>query len=128
MKKQTLIFVRPNLSDAHISIGDNVNGAILRKSHAMSLARGLYTDANGCRGFNYSVNAEIFVIHSRDFNMSSNSIVHWARDALLIFGNDSRGTPTSFLWIICPPARGRGVHKNTVFIKNNKFFIKACYK
>jgi hypothetical protein len=48
---------------------------------------------------------QLLVVRAWDFDMNVDAVEHGAGDALLILGNDSRRTSTSFLWIICPPAR-----------------------
>ena len=42
--------------------------------------------------------------------MKINSVNQTSRDPFLIFGNDSRSTPTGFLWVI-EPSTWTGIHR-----------------
>lgn len=56
-------------------------------------------------GLPYPISTQFFIIYARNFDVNVDTIQQRTRNPLLIFGNDSRCTPTGFLWVRKPTAR-----------------------
>ena len=102
----------PKLPDAHIHVAD-VIGRRTDEALLLNIACGLNSGSIRYRRFPHSISAQLFIIHTWDFDMNVDAVQQWTRDPLLIFchhcrrtgagplvfGNGSRHTPTGFLWI-----------------------------
>jgi len=66
---------------------------------------GLPTCLNSLTRLPYPVTAQLFIIHSRHFDMNINSIQQWTRDSFLIFCHKRRGAGTGFLRVAIIAAR-----------------------
>ena len=101
---QTLAFILqpailPDLPHPHVGIADNVRRAVWWESFVLYLTCQLDSCTNSLGGFSQSITAQLFIIHTRHFDMNIDPIQHGTGNALLVFGNDNRRTPTGFLWI-----------------------------
>jgi hypothetical protein len=98
----------PYLPHTHIGIAeDGMPGINVRETGSLSVTRGSHSRTEGFTGFTDMICARLFIINSWNFDVNVNTIQQRTRNALLIFGNDSRRTPTGFCGSFSQP-HGQG--------------------
>ena len=110
----------PDLADAHVCITCDIRCFDIRVTNArvslcLNISCGLNPLANRLAGFTQPVAAELFVIHTRDFDVNIDAVEQETGDSLLVIGNNSGGTGAGLLRVAVIAAGTGGVHNGYKF-------------